>query len=73
MRKALAISTIVLASCAAPVAVLENDPHLPQPGDDVASGAAVGTAAVPVVRWLGRAVLRLVTNTTVNVDIKKTD
>jgi hypothetical protein len=72
MRKAYAVTAVlVLAACATPVP--DNDPDLPQAGDDVASGAAVGKAAIPLAKWLGRVIMRAVTNTTVHVEVKKTE
>jgi hypothetical protein len=73
MRKSFVILTFVLASCASTTPISEGELHPPQPDGDVTSSAAVGTAAVPIARWLGRVILRLVTNTTINVDIKKAD
>lgn len=67
MRLKLALICLALAACATPVP--DNDPDLPQEGD-TQSGAAVGTTAVPLIRWFGRVILRAVTNTTVHVDIK---
>jgi hypothetical protein len=73
MRKAMVIAALVLASCASQVPIKDDDPDLPQAGDDVASGAAVGQAAIPLAKWLGKLIMRAVTNTTVHVEVKKTE
>jgi hypothetical protein len=69
MRKWIIVSCLGLAACAATVPV----EGLPEPGEYEASGAAVGKAAVPVAKWLGKLIMRAVTNTTVHVEVKKTE
>lgn len=71
---AAALAVLVLGACAsvqgpapkAPEVAAAQDPDAPQPGDQV--GGATGAA--PAVRWVGRALLEMITNTRLNVDVK---
>ncbi len=66
MKTPLAIFAVcLLAACA-------SAPVVPAPQED---GTEVGaaTAKVSVLRWLGVAILRLIENTKINVDVKVDD
>ena len=59
--KPIILSLALLTGCATPV------PIEPLPDGAEASGAAVGSVAF--WRWAGRAALKLISNTTVNIDV----
>lgn len=57
----IAILVVFLAACAAPV-------DLPEEAQD-ADGVGGATAKVEAAKWLGSALLQLITNTTINIKI----
>jgi|GEM_PF-3820496 len=67
MRNWIAAICLALAACAANVPVQVDT--VPESGEHEASGAAVGTAAIPFAKWLGRFLMRAVTNTHIEVKV----
>ena len=68
-KLALIIVTLMLAACASKPLQLDDDLER-EIAESEASGAALGTMAVPVSKWLGVVILQMFQNVKLNVDVK---
>jgi uncharacterized lipoprotein YmbA len=68
-KLALIIVTLMLAACASKPLQLDDDLEH-EIAESKASGAALGTMAVPVSKWLEFVILQMFQNVKLNVDVK---